>query len=83
MASIGLPVVFMAGGEGEKIVKQLELGWSLTPGAYQELSDLINSLSFDEIPNKQVIAERAAREFDFKGQFERFENWILAHDLYR
>jgi len=69
---LGLPVLYFAGGEGEMIVKNTELGWTLPVDDKQALQSFIDELSpatLEAFP-KNVLQNRAVKAFDFTKQLE-------------
>ena len=56
-AAAGLPVIYSGGGEGERIVREYEIGWCAAPQDYSAIAAIIENRSQDELP---VLAARRA-----------------------
>ncbi|MGB5982654.1 MAG: glycosyltransferase family 4 protein [Nonlabens sp.] len=68
---LGLPLLYMGGGEGGDIVEQEQIGWVIEVGNYKELQGFLNMLkpfSFSDL-SKSSVRERAMKRFDFDQQF--------------
>jgi len=75
---LGLPLLYMGGGEGGDIVEKENIGWVVEVGNYTELQSFLNNLepsSFTEVPNEKV-RKRAMERFDFDLQFNRLMDAI-------
>jgi len=76
-ATLGLPILYFGGGEGEIIVEKYRLGWVSQPGDYKALNNLIKSLKKNEIDIKQkAIKETAYQHFNFNSQIKRLGDFI-------
>lgn len=75
MASVGVPVLFSGGGEGEKIVKTMYLGLASPPDDMKALEDniakmvLFNDGEYAKL--RQSCLDAASTHFDFQKQMER------------
>ena len=70
-AKLGLPMLYLGGGEGEHIVQENGLGWVVPPGDYMSLNKQITTIiTSSNIPTKQDIKRKAERLFDARTQFE-------------
>ncbi len=76
MANIGLPVIYMGGGEGGTIVEENNLGYVVNPGDYSRLNDLLSSISKPTTDLKQAIANTAKNNFSFDKQLEEVNRQI-------
>jgi glycosyltransferase involved in cell wall biosynthesis len=72
-ARLGLPILYVGGGEGEDLVNKHELGWVAAPGDFQGLNAIINSLdkSLMDIERKQKLIAISEMHFDFKKQLQQ------------
>ncbi|WP_114492271.1 glycosyltransferase family 4 protein [Candidatus Ulvibacter alkanivorans] len=77
---LGLPVLYNAGGEGEKLVVTHELGWVLPVQDMDALQAFVNSLSLEKLSvyPKNKVQQRALQAFDFDTQFSEFFRSIEA-----
>ena len=75
---LGLPILYFAGGEGENIVTDNNLGWNIPVTEYKELQLFINSLTKDKLTefSKENIQKTANYKFSFEKQFESLINEI-------
>ena len=70
--SLGLPILYFGGGEGETIVKDNNLGWVASVGNYSDLNEKINQISklkkweLDEMKNS--IFRIALEKFNLDSQ---------------
>ena len=81
MSKIGLPILYFAGGEGEYVVKNHNLGWVIKANDVKGLQNFLDDLNWENlslISGKQ-IQENALKSFDFSKQF--FEFISLFSDL--
>lgn len=76
MANIGLPVIYMGGGEGGTIVEENSLGYVVNPGDYSSLNNLLFSISKSTTDLKQAIANTAKNNFSFDKQLEEVNRQI-------
>jgi len=77
---LGIPVLYNAGGEGEHIVNDIGLGWTLPENDLRQLQGFIKTISVDdliEFPKKE-IQKKAVKEFDFLSQLKNFDKRISA-----
>ncbi|MFC4722902.1 glycosyltransferase family 4 protein [Geojedonia litorea] len=70
---LGLPVLYFGGGEGEKIVKNHELGWVAEVGNYSNLNTVISRIEKSELnlKNKIAVQKVSLTQFDFHSQLEQ------------
>ena len=70
--SLGFPILYFGGGEGETIVIENNLGWVATVGDYNDLNEkikIISSVKKAELDlMKRQIFEKSQREFDLDNQ---------------
>jgi glycosyltransferase involved in cell wall biosynthesis len=72
--SLGFPILYFGGGEGETIVIENNLGWVAAVGDYQYLNDKLKSISevkkseLDEM--KKEIFKKAQKVFDLDNQMK-------------
>jgi glycosyltransferase involved in cell wall biosynthesis len=78
-SKLGLPILYFGGGEGEQIVKDLELGWVAETGNYSDLNKVILNINKEEITVdfKTRINQIANSNFDFEKQLEKSVNTII------
>ena len=76
MANLGLPVLYMGGGEGGDLVKASQLGIVIEPGDFDALNLKAQSLSKITIGDKKRIQEIARTQFSFDGQLETIHKEI-------
>lgn len=76
MANIGLPVIYMGGGEGELIVNEFELGNVINPMDYDALNNLLSKLSKTSIQTKKTITTTAKENFSFDRQLTLLDSAI-------
>ena len=73
-SSLGFPILYFGGGEGETIVTDNNLGWIASVGNYEDLNEKLKSIS--NIPKseldmmKKLIFEKAQKEFDLDNQMK-------------
>lgn len=68
MANIGLPLIYMGGGEGGDIVREFNLGNVSNPGNYKELNKLLTELSKPTSEDRNKIINTALQNFSFDQQ---------------
>ena len=79
-ARLGLPLLYMAGGEGGDLVSENKLGWVLPVEDFTALQTFLEALTpsvVDEFP-KEVIQKRAIAAFNFERQFKEVMKQIEA-----
>lgn len=76
MANLGLPMLYMGGGEGGDIVKDFQLGAVIEPGDFAALNRHVQSLSKITISDKTSLQEIAKTQFSFDGQLENIHKEI-------
>lgn len=71
-SSIGLPILYFGGGEGETIVIENELGWVVPVGDFDAMNrqlQEINRLSKTELHQKKLqTSKKSKAEFDIQKQ---------------
>ncbi|MEW5676561.1 glycosyltransferase family 4 protein [Flavobacterium enshiense] len=70
MANLGLPVLYMGGGEGGDIVNEFQLGKVIEPGDFDSLTLETQKLSKITAADKVRIRETATIQFSFDRQLE-------------
>ena len=70
-SKLGLPIIFFSEGEGNMLVQQYKLGFTLNDKDYKGLNTLLADLAKGRKSNlgHSNIAETAAEVFDFEAQF--------------
>ncbi len=71
---LGLPVLYMAGGEGGALVSENKLGWVVPVQDFDALQQFLKQLTLEQVEAfpKQEIQQRAIAAFDFERQFSLF-----------
>ncbi|SDR75622.1 Glycosyltransferase involved in cell wall bisynthesis [Formosa sp. Hel1_31_208] len=69
-ASLGLPMVYFGGGEGEGIINRLNLGWVAKAGDYKDLNHVLSTIDGVELSEvrRKKIQNTALVQFDFNKQ---------------
>ena len=77
-ARLGLPMIYFAGGEGEKIIKKFKLGWIAKSGDYEQLNKVISQIQCLELNSElnHKIKKTALKEFDFDNQLNELVKLI-------
>jgi glycosyltransferase involved in cell wall biosynthesis len=77
-ARLGLPLLYMAGGEGGGLVKTHKLGWVVAVQDFVALQEFLNNINTTEMQKfpKETIQKRAIQAFDFRVQFEGFKKHL-------
>jgi len=70
MAHIGLPIIYIAGGEGGDVVNEFLLGSVILPQDYESLNKLFMSLSKTSPNTREKIQKIAKENFSFDRQLE-------------
>lgn len=71
MAHNNVPIIYFAGGEGEAVIKQNNLGYVIEPGNFPALNQLIKKLDLNEIYQlKQHLKETATANFNIEIQLD-------------
>lgn len=70
LAHLGIPILYFGGGEGEDIVDQFKLGWTVDPSDYDSLNKTIMRLNSDKLNDvsRVKLREIALKEFNFVNQ---------------
>lgn len=71
---LGLAILYYAGGEGEDIVKNSQLGWTVPVKRLDLLQEFIDGLSIKNLQDfpKQKVQHNVLRKYNFEEQFEAF-----------
>jgi len=71
LSRLGIPVLYFAGGEGENIVRDQQLGWLVPVNNKIELQKFINIITQEKLNefSKRDIQEKAINNFNLKTQF--------------
>tara|TARA_B100000809_G_scaffold257721_1_gene299785 strand:- start:646 stop:1812 length:1167 start_codon:yes stop_codon:yes gene_type:complete len=74
LSRLGLPILYFAGGEGEDIVTDNNLGWNIPVADYEKLQFFIDSFSKDMLVDlsKNNIQTVSKNRFSFEKQFDSF-----------
>lgn len=76
MANIGLPMIYMGGGEGGDIVRELKLGQVVEPQDYNSLNKILTEIQKVDQLEKQRILTIAKQNFSFDNQLEVIDKEI-------
>ncbi|MDX1461528.1 MAG: hypothetical protein R3359_00610, partial [Marinirhabdus sp.] len=71
---MGLPLLYMAGGEGADLVNKHRLGWVIEVKNYAGLEQFLKGLNRSKLAefSKMEVQSRAIQAFDFDAQFQEF-----------
>ncbi|MDX1463025.1 MAG: glycosyltransferase family 4 protein [Marinirhabdus sp.] len=71
---MGLPLLYMAGGEGAALVNEHRLGWVIEVQDYAGLEQFLKGLTRSTLEefSKVEVQSRAIQAFDFNAQFQDF-----------
>lgn len=74
LSNLGIPIVYLSGGEGASIVEQYNLGYVVRENDHTSLNQLINDLHCKKLtlPSSQHLQTIAEEHFRFEKQFEAF-----------
>ena len=81
LMQLGIPILYVGGGEGEEIIKNKNLGFSSTPGNIDDLIEnilLFKSLSkehYSKLSNNCIYHHK--EEFNFENQLNKIRKFIL------
>ncbi len=77
-ARLGLPLLYMAGGEGGDLVNKNKLGWVVPVQDYKMLQQFLNTVTITEIQKfpKKIVQQKAVEVFNFNLQFEDFKQQL-------
>ena len=77
-AKLGLPMLYFGGGEGERVIKENNLGWIAEAGNYEGLNRVVLRIKADGIPIdfRRKIQQTAISTFDFKRQLLRLQKQL-------
>ena len=71
LAHFGLPILYMAGGEGEEIVERFGLGKVIQPNDFEELNSVLKELNKVSLHEKRDhILERASENLQVAPQIK-------------
>ncbi|MBV1922835.1 MAG: glycosyltransferase family 4 protein [Flavobacteriaceae bacterium] len=75
---MGIPLLYFAGGEGEMLVRNYKLGWTIPVNNRDALQDFINQLTIEKLNEhpKKEVQQNAMNAFNFKNQFSNLINEI-------
>ena len=80
--SLGFPILYFGGGEGEDIIEENNLGWVATVGNYQELNEkikIISRLKKTELEEmKKRIFSTSQKKFDLENQM----NYLMENNVF-
>jgi glycosyltransferase involved in cell wall biosynthesis len=67
---LGLPLLYMGGGEGGDIVKNNRIGWVIEVGSYKDLQEFLNTFKVEDLNNygKEKIRGIAMKTFNLDQQ---------------
>lgn len=70
---LGIPLLYYAGGEGELLVRNFKLGWTLPVNDSEALQSFIDQLTQEKLNEhpKIEVQKNAVNAFNFKNQFEK------------
>ena len=73
LSRLGIPILYHAGGEGENIVTENQLGWIVPVNDLSKLQNFINSLTVEKLTMfpKQQVQKNAINQFDFSKQIHQ------------
>lgn len=78
-ARLGIPMLYFAGGEGENIINEYGLGWTVPPGNYKELNDTLSKIAKKGVLDnsfKIYIQDTAIKAFNFDRQLQELSKYI-------
>ncbi|WP_432412250.1 glycosyltransferase family 4 protein [Rasiella sp. SM2506] len=77
-ARLGLPLLYMAGGEGGDLVEKQKLGWVVPVQDFKILQQFLNTITLAEVQKfpKENVQQNAMDVFDFNLQFEGFKKQL-------
>lgn len=70
---LGIPLLYFAGGEGEILVRNNKLGWTLPVNDKKSLQEFLDQLTIEKLQEypKIEVQKNAVNAFNFKIQFEK------------
>ncbi len=70
---LGIPLLYFAGGEGEVLVRNNKLGWTLPVNDKNSLQEFLDQLTIEKLQEypKIEVQKNALNAFNFKIQFEK------------
>tara|TARA_A100000171_G_C2140621_1_gene155872 strand:+ start:14396 stop:15562 length:1167 start_codon:yes stop_codon:yes gene_type:complete len=79
-ARLGLPLLYMAGGEGGDLIKKHQLGWVVSVQDFEALQEFLNTIDVSEVQKfpKVLQQQKAIQTFDFSVQFEELKKKLKA-----
>lgn len=77
-ARLGLPLLYMAGGEGGDLVNKHKLGWVVPVQNFYALQQFLNNLTTTEVQKfpKEIVQQNAIEAFNFNLQFKDFKQQL-------
>lgn len=76
-ARLGLPIIYMGGGEGEDIVTHFQLGWVIEVGNYNELNVLLRRIVEEDLQiDRKHIVKVSNTSFNFQKQLSELSGKI-------
>ncbi len=73
LSRLGIPILYVAGGEGENIVSENQLGWVIPVNDLDKLQNFIDTLTAEKMTmfSRQQVQLNAVNQFDFSSQFQQ------------
>lgn len=73
LSRLGIPILYVAGGEGENIVLENQLGWVVPVNDLDKLQDFIDTLTEEKMTmfSRQQVQKNAINQFDFTAQLHQ------------
>ena len=76
-ARLGLPIIYMGGGEGEDIVTHFQLGWVIEVSNYNELNVLLRGIVEEDLQiDRKHIVKVSNTSFNFQKQLKELSGKI-------
>ena len=77
---VGLPLLYYAGGEGETLVRNYKMGWTIPVNNLAALQYFIDSLTSEKLTEfkKESVQENTINAFDFNIQFNELTEKLNA-----
>ena len=80
--SLGFPILYFGGGEGEDIIEENNLGWVATVGNYQELNETIKIISRLKKTELEVMKKRIFSTSQKKFDLENQMNYLMENNVF-
>ncbi len=73
LSRLGIPILYFAGGEGEKIIMEHQLGWVVPVNDFDKLQSFIDNLTVEKMTmfSKLQVQNNAVNHFDFSIQLHQ------------